>query len=186
MSAIWRKAAGACRRMRNFVCGWKFAECHYTSYMGRTLRVVGANHIHIGKRVLANDGLRMEAISAWGGKLYTPSINIGDDVAFGQGCNITCACSIDIGHDTNIMPYVLITDLEHCYELGKNIGYTGINVGSVTIGNYVSVGMGARILGKSNIAIGENAVIGANAIITKNVPDRAIVVGNGKIIGYVE
>lgn len=121
-----------------------------------------------------------------GGKLYTPSINIGDDVAFGQGCHITCACSINIGHDTNIMPYVLITDLEHCYELGKNIGYTGINVGSVTIGNYVSVGMGARILGKSNIAIGENAVIGTNAIITKNVPDRAIVVGNGKIIGYVE
>lgn len=40
-------------------------------------------------------------------------------------------------------------------------------------------------MGRRGIKIGENAVVGANAIITKDVPDRAIVVGNGKIIGCV-
>ena len=39
---------------------------------------------------------------------------------------------------------------------------------------------GAKILG--DVVIGENCIVGANAVVTKDVPDRATVVGYNKII----
>lgn len=57
----------------------------------------------------------------------------------------------------------------------------GITIGKTPkgrphIGNNVSVGAGAIIIG--NIKVGNNAVIGAGAVVVKDVPDFAIVVGN--------
>lgn len=49
------------------------------------------------------------------------------------------------------------------------------------IGNNVSVGVGAIILG--NISIGDNVTIGAGAVVVKDVPDNCVVAGNpAKII----
>ena len=67
-------------------------------------------------------------------------------------------------------------------KIGKNawinqqvtIGYTN-NTDSPTIGNNVTIGAGAKVLG--NITIGNNSVIGANAVVVKNVPDNCVVVG---------
>ena len=54
-----------------------------------------------------------------------------------------------------------------------------------TLGDNVTVGAGAKVLG--HIKIGNNVTIGANAVVTKDVPDNAVVVGNpGKIIKYKE
>jgi serine O-acetyltransferase len=47
--------------------------------------------------------------------------------------------------------------------------------GGATIGDYVRIGAGAKILGP--IKIGDFAVIGANAVVTKDVPAGAIVGG---------
>jgi maltose O-acetyltransferase len=46
----------------------------------------------------------------------------------------------------------------------------------ITIGSNVWVGSGAIILG--GVTIGEGAVIGAGAVVTKDVPARAVAVGN--------
>lgn len=52
-----------------------------------------------------------------------------------------------------------------------------------TIGNNVTIGAGAKVLGP--IKVGDNVSIGANAVVTKDVPDNAVVVGNpGQIIKY--
>ncbi len=54
-----------------------------------------------------------------------------------------------------------------------------------TLGDNVTVGAGAKVLGP--IKIGNNVTIGANAVVTKDMPDNAVVVGNpGKIIKYKE
>ncbi|EHZ7120552.1 N-acetyltransferase [Vibrio vulnificus] len=48
-----------------------------------------------------------------------------------------------------------------------------------------SIGANATIL--PGVTIGSKAIIGAGAVVTKDVPDRAVVVGNpAKIIRYVE
>lgn len=37
------------------------------------------------------------------------------------------------------------------------------------------------------VTIGENAVVGAGAVVTKDVPDKAVVVGNpAKVIKYLD
>jgi cysteinyl-tRNA synthetase len=70
-------------------------------------------------------------------------------------------------------------------EIGNNcLLYQGVTLGGTgkekgkrhpTLGNGVTVGAGAKILGA--ITIGNNAVIGANSVILKPVPDNAICVG---------
>jgi len=70
-------------------------------------------------------------------------------------------------------------------EIGENcLLYQGVTLGGTgkekgkrhpTLGNNVTVGAGAKILGA--ITIGNNAVIGANSVILKPVPDNAISVG---------
>lgn len=44
-----------------------------------------------------------------------------------------------------------------------------------TIGNYVRIGTGAKILGA--VTVGDRAVIGANAVVIRDVPEAATVVG---------
>ena len=52
---------------------------------------------------------------------------------------------------------------------------------SVTIGNNVTIGAGAKVLGPINI--GNNVKIGAGSIVLKDVPDNCTVVGNpGRIV----
>ena len=60
---------------------------------------------------------------------------------------------------------------------GVTIGASnrGANKGVPTIGNYVYIGPGAKIIGK--IQIGDHVAIGANAVVTKDVPDNACVGG---------
>lgn len=53
--------------------------------------------------------------------------------------------------------------------------------GNPTIGNYVSVRAGAKIIG--NVNIGDDVVIGANAVVVKDIPSHSVVVGvPGRII----
>ncbi len=43
------------------------------------------------------------------------------------------------------------------------------------VGDYVSIGAGAKILG--SVRVGHNAVIGANAVVINDIPDYAVAVG---------
>ncbi|MBQ8019953.1 MAG: serine acetyltransferase, partial [Paludibacteraceae bacterium] len=45
-----------------------------------------------------------------------------------------------------------------------------------TIGNNVSIGANATIIG--DITIGDNVIIGAGAVVVKDVPQYSVVVGN--------
>ena len=66
---------------------------------------------------------------------------------------------------------------------GVTLGGTGKDVGKrhPTIGNNVTIGAGAKVLGPINI--GNNVKIGAGSIVLKDVPDNCTVVGNpGRIV----
>ena len=66
---------------------------------------------------------------------------------------------------------------------GVTLGGTGNETGKrhPTLGNNVTVGTGAKVLG--NIRIGNNVKIGGNSVVVKDVPDNCTVVGvSGRII----
>lgn len=66
---------------------------------------------------------------------------------------------------------------------GVTLGMTGKHGGKrhPTLGNNVTVGTGAKVLG--NIRIGNNVKIGGNSVVVKDVPDNCTVVGvPGRII----
>lgn len=173
--------------IRGYVVGIGYKYFGNTSYVKHPIRIVGKKYISIGKDVYISNGLRAEAIDIWNGKKYSPEITIGNDVNIGQYCHVTCANKISIGNGVSILPNVLITDIEHEYVPNMSLKYTGLNVGSVEIGEYAVIGMGARILGNINIKIGKNAVVGANSVVISDVPDNAVVVGvPAKVIKYVE
>jgi serine O-acetyltransferase len=60
---------------------------------------------------------------------------------------------------------------------GVTLGGTSLSPGRrhPTLGNGVTVGAGAKVLG--NITIGNNSRVGANAVVVKSVPPDAVVVG---------
>lgn len=64
--------------------------------------------------------------------------------------------------------------IKHNVTLGNNHG------GIPTIGNNVSIGCGACVLG--DVKIGDNVKIGANCVIVKSLPDNVTVIGNPAII----
>jgi len=57
------------------------------------------------------------------------------------------------------------------------LGYMnrGARMGAPVIGDRSFLGSGAKIIGGINV--GEEAAVGANAVVTKDVPDRGVVVG---------
>lgn len=165
------------KTIRTFYYGYGYRHFGYGSIIKSPLRIIGKKFISVGARCYIQAGLRLEAVSLWGGHKYAPNVIIQNNVVVGQNCHFTCASRLFIGEGTSILPQVLITDIEHLYVPGKSLDETGLEVGSVTIGKNVTIGMGARILGHRNISIGDNAVIGANAVICQDVPSNMMVAG---------
>ncbi len=60
---------------------------------------------------------------------------------------------------------------------GVTLGGTGKDTGKrhPTIGNFVTIGAGAKVLG--NITIEDNSNIGAGSVVIDNVPEHSTVVG---------
>ena len=62
------------------------------------------------------------------------------------------------------------------FHINQNctIGWT--KKGAPVIGNNVTIGCNAVVIGK--ITIGDNVIVGAGAIVTKSIPDNCVVIGN--------
>ena len=99
-----------------------------------------------------------------------PGAEIGRRVFIDHGDGVVIGETTVIGDDVTI------------YQ-GVTLGGTGKDKGKrhPTIGNGVTIGAGAKVLGP--ILIGDHCKIGAGAIVLKDVPDNCTVVGNpGRIV----
>lgn len=102
-------------------------------------------------------------------------LEISYDAEIGKGCylghpyNITVGSGVKIGDNVNL-------------HKGCTIGREnrGKRAGVPTIGNCVSVGINATIVG--NIKIGDDVMIAPNSFINFDVPDHSIVIGNPGVI----
>ena len=85
-----------------------------------------------------------------------------------------------IGDDVFIGP-----NATFCNDLYPRSKQYPTQFSGITIHNGASIGANATLL--PGITIGEKAMVGAGAVVTKNVPARAVVVGNpAKIVRFLD
>jgi serine O-acetyltransferase len=92
------------------------------------------------------------------------------------GAEIGRRLFIDHGMGTVIGETAVVGDDVTLYQ-GVTLGGTGKEKGKrhPTIGNNVSIGSGAKLLG--NITIGDNCRVGAGSVVLRNVPANSTIVG---------
>lgn len=109
---------------------------------------------------------------------------IEGDVVIGN--NVTVKSGVQIWNGTRIGDNVFI---------GPNVTFTNDmfprskvypeSFEGITIEKFASLGANSTIL--PGVTIGEYAMVGAGAVVTKNVPARAVVIGNpAKVIRFIE
>lgn len=120
----------------------------------------------------------------------------------GKNCNICANVLIEgdvvISDNVTVKSGVQLWDgtrIENNVFIGPNATFTNDlfprskeypeTFSGITIKRHASIGANATIL--PGVTIGEYSMIGAGAVVTKDVPDKAVVVGNpAKIIRYVD
>lgn len=101
---------------------------------------------------------------------FITGIEIHPGAVIGKGLFIDHGMGVVVGETAIIGDDVTLFQ-------GVTLGGTGKETGKrhPTIGNYVVIGAGAKVLG--NIKIGDNSYIGANAVVLRDVPANSTVVG---------
>ena len=131
---------------------------------------------HVVEHWLWNHGLRSLARISSQFTRFMTGVEIHPGAQIGRRFFIDHAMGVIIGETT------IIGDDCTLYQ-GVTLGGTGNETGKrhPTLGNNVTVGTGAKVLG--NIRIGNNVKIGGNSVVVKDVPDNCTVVGvPGRII----
>jgi serine O-acetyltransferase len=104
------------------------------------------------------------------GIMIPPSTEIGSGFYIGHFGGINIHEKSVIGKNCDISQGVTLGQANR----GKNKGYP-------TLGDFIYVGPGAKIVGA--VKIGNNVAIGANCVVTKDIPDNSVVVGvPGRVI----
>lgn len=141
--------------------------------------ILGEQFISIGNNFNSGIHFRIEAISKRNSQIFTPSIEIGDDVSFEDFCHVGCVKKIAIGSGTMIASRVYISDHNHG-EISKNdlksIPAKRPLFGEpINIGKNVWLGEGCCIL--PGVSLGNNVIVGANAVVTHSFPDNSVIAG---------
>lgn len=176
-SAVWRMRDGlTARQMR--APGFR-AE--------RSPRLLGLNHIRLGRDFHARDFLWLEAVVGYGergaGDRFEPQLVVGHSARLSDNVHIACLNRVTIGDDLLCGSRILISDHAHgAYgaEAGSDPAVAPAqrplaSGGSVVIGNNVWLGDGVVVL--AGAEIGDGAVIGANSVVTGRIPAQTIAIG---------
>ncbi|WP_339541451.1 acyltransferase [Pseudomonas sp. RA_5y_Pfl1_P24] len=125
-----------------------------------------------------------------------------EGATIGSNCNVCAHTLIEsdviIGNNVTIKSGVFLWDgtrIEDDVFLGPNATFTNDptprskiypdTFKGITVMRGASIGANATLL--PGVTVGSYAMVGAGAVVTKNVPDRAVVIGNpAKIIRYVD
>jgi len=152
-------------------------------YLGRGSVVHGADRIAFGRNFYVHGNLWLEAVTQYGGQMFEPSIQIGDNVSFSDGVHVTSIESIILGDGVLLGSRVYISDHNHGNYRGvdqsrpsepPSLRQLG-GGGQVIIEKNVWIGDNAVIVGP--LVIGAGSVVAANAVVRKDIPPGTMVAG---------
>lgn len=126
-------------------------------------------NVHIGDNAMLKAGTRVCACNA------NASVKIGANTTVGYHTHIFASTSIQIGDNCLIAPFVYLVDSDHNIAKNQLINSQGNTSESISIGNDVWIGTGAKIL--KGVTIGDGAVIASGAIVKDDVEAYKIVGG---------
>jgi acetyltransferase-like isoleucine patch superfamily enzyme len=132
--------------------------------------------IKMGEDVFIRAHCRIEGVTRYNDKEFSPCIIIRNGVSIEQNLHLTCAGKISIGNDTAIAANVSITDITHPYiDISRSIEKQDIEVSFVEIGPECKIYNNVVIL--PGVTIGRHCVLGANSVVNKDIPDYSVAVG---------
>ena len=148
-------------------------------FLGEHPSIYNPERISIGNQFYAKHFLRIEAINEYGGKSYTPTLVIGDNVCCEDYVHIGCMEKIEIGNGTAIGSKSLIIDHQHGSVTKKDLQTRPMKrllySKPIKIGNNVWIGEGVCIM--PGVTLGNNVIVGANAVVTHSFPDNVVIAG---------
>ena len=100
-----------------------------------------------------------------------PKAKIGKNLFIDHGMGVVIGETSEIGDDVTIYHMVTLGGISPSINSDEQRDIKR----HPTLKNNVVVGSGAQVLGP--VTVGENAKIGANAVVTKDVPEKSIMVG---------
>jgi len=102
------------------------------------------------------------------------SVSIGSNTAIGTYVHIWGHGGVSIGERVQIATHTSIISVTHDYTSDRMFETSILK--SVVIEDDVWIGANSVIL--PGVTLGKGCVVGAGSVVTKNVPPRAIVIGN--------
>lgn len=151
-------------------------------------RLRGRPFIRFGQRVRVDSHAWIEAITAYGAQVFTPRVEIGDDVTIGRHATITAIGSVRIGRGCLFSEGVYISDHSHAVE-GRGprpLVERPLNPARpVDIGAFCFIGFRACVM--PGVVLGEGCIVGAHTVVTRSFPAGSVIVGSpGRLLRTVQ
>ncbi|MCR5624740.1 MAG: acyltransferase [Lachnospiraceae bacterium] len=152
----------------------KFGYFHWSSYIIKPMRLIGAKRIKVGKNVSILNNARMECVPVSNDQ--KSEILIGDGTSIEQNVHIIAGNRLVIEKNVTISAFVYIADTGHSLDnMEVDVMKQPLEIKKTRIKEGAFIGIGARIM--PGVTIGKHAVIGANSVVTKDVGDYTMVAG---------
>ncbi len=161
----------------------------YLKRVGRGFHVCRGAQMQGGASIVIGDGffagpmLWIEAVRAYAGHRFEPTIEIGSNVTCSQSVHIAATNRVTIGDGVLLGSRVHITDHAHGTYNGDVQDSPSVPPAQrrpstgrpVVIGANVWLGDGVVVL--PGVHIGEGTIVGANSVVSRDLPARVIAVG---------
>jgi acetyltransferase-like isoleucine patch superfamily enzyme len=136
------------------------------------LRLSWPHKVSLGKYCVLEPGISFKFDGPWAPGI---SINIGDNVFIGAGCEFNISESIVIGHNSLIAAGCRFIDHDHGIEIGALMRKQSGPKIKIVIG--MDVWLGCNVVVLKGVTIGDGAIVAAGAIVTKSILPNEIWAG---------
>ncbi len=198
---LWRR--GAMPWARGFLRRWRLGACGGRLFVGRRVRLHFPRYISVGRNVYIGDDTSISGLSREGitignnvrirenvwiqatSTLDNPGVGltIAEGTYIGPRCMLGAGGGIVIGRDATLGAAVHVLAEDHAFrDPDLPIHEQGVTRKGIVIEDEVWIGNAAILL--DGVRIGRGAVVGAGAVVTRDVPARAVAVGNpARVVG---